>query len=219
MKTCSCGKVVDDDVKCCPECGKSLDIDNAQEVEDKQPKQQEKPAATPLGAMPIGTTIDMLQKKKPDEQPKAKPISAVFDSNAAKPAAATASAPKKEFPKAAEGVEVKPIANASQGRKLNPMKNPPPIESPYSLLTLGSLLVHMIIMMIPIVGFVYALLLVMMAKKHNLRTVAVAVVMVYLILAVVIAVGALVTALLFEQEFNGFFEKIKYIFDIVKEIF
>lgn len=204
MNTCSCGHILNENDMVCPNCGKAV---------NSEP--QIKPAA-PLGAAPVGTPIN-AQKKSEQPEPVAKPISALFENPPVEKAAPVRVRP--EVPRASDKVEVKPMANPSQGGiKLNPLKNPPPVESVYSVLNTATTIANVFIMMIPLVGFVYAIILTIAAKKYNTRVLAVSYLAVMLIFIVVLAVAALVLSFLFENVFNEICSIIDGVLNAMRDI-
>ena len=223
MKVCKCGYRFSDDEKECPVCGES--IENAQEEQDGSP-------FTVLGGGMQGTESKSKEEAQPTEKKQneqkaqvsphagedgAAPISALFDGErdaAKKHEEHKVPVKKPERPKPGPNVEVTQVANASKEAKFDPMKTPPPVDSSYSLLKTGSTALAVFFLLIPVVGFIYALVLTLGgSKKENMRTLGTAFLIAFMIQIVLCAVVMLLMALLFEVQFNRLIEIISYTFN------
>ena len=224
MKVCKCGYRFSDDEKECPVCGES--IKEAHEEQDGSPfsvlggntqntepktasdtdhdenKQEEKAA------------VDLSPHAGEDD---VAPISALFDGErdaVKKGDSKKAPVKKPERPKAGPNVDVQQVANAQKEAKFDPMKTPPPVDSPFSLLKTGVTALAVFFLLIPVIGFIYALVLTLGgSKKENMRTLGTAFLIAFMIQIVLVAAAMLVLALLFEVQFNRLIEIIVYTFN------
>ena len=210
MKICTCGHEFTENEKFCPICGNKVeDIPESANI-----------SAQPLGAISVSAPVEpAIQNKESSPEPKKKqedevsPISAIFEKTEPSPQVKR-TVVKPEVPKPGPNVEIKPIANPSQGQKLNPLKNPPPIESKFSVLSPLSTTINVFVMLIPFIGFVYSFILVLgAAKKENTRVLATSFLTAYLIQIVLVAIVFLVMSIFFEVQFNQLCGIIKYMID------
>ena len=209
MKTCSCGHVMEDGEKFCTACGRKY----------------ETAVNEPLDAAPISSAfvpVKPAEKKEPAKPKKtddnisdAAPISSIFERKNDESKSAEKKKPhvRPEVPKPSDKVEVKPLANATGGVKLNPLKNPPPLESPYSVLNPTITAIHVFFMMLPVVGVIYSFILALCAKKHNTKMLGIAFLLVFLCIVVLFALAFLIMSKFFEPLFNEICGIIKYMFD------
>lgn len=213
MKICTCGHEFKAGEELCPVCGNRI---------EEIPESVETTAA-PIGAVTSVTDAAAGEKKSETKErtkteqansDDAAPISAIFE----KPVQPAQSGEKKivkpETPKPGPKVELQTVANASTGKKLDPMKTPPPIESRYSVLNTPLTVLNVFIMLIPVLGFVYALVATLTnSKKANMRVLTSAFLTAYLIMIFLVAVVFLVLVLFFEVQFNEICGIVKYMIE------
>lgn len=213
MKTCSCGYMVDDDSKFCPECGKEVPANTAENnIPTIAPLGGVKPISAPLQPQPAQQKKEAKPTLKTDSESNAAPISAMFEKPDS-PKATKQVVKPHESPKPSPNVEVKPVANATSSKKFDPMKNQPPLASQFATLRPGITILHIAILSIPIIGFIYALILMFSSQKYNTKTLAVAYVTLFLIVVTVAAAAFLILAKFFEPQFNSICRAIKYMID------
>ncbi|MBQ9950362.1 MAG: hypothetical protein IJO93_06550 [Clostridia bacterium] len=212
MKICTCGHEFKAGEELCPVCGNRI---------------EEIPESVETTAAPIGTVASVIdtasgeKKSGTDEKAKSKqasddaaPISAIFEKPVQTAQSGERKIVKPETPKPGPNVELQSVANASASKKLDPMKTPPPIESRYSVLNTPLTVLNVFIMLIPVLGFVYALVATMSnSKKANMRVLTSAFLTAYLIMFFIAAVAVLVLILFFEVQFNEICGIVKYTVD------
>lgn len=209
MKKCTCGHVFKESEAFCPECGT-----HAADIPD-----------IPDDVMPISAIhSDDNTDKKPsshadvkthDDIPEVAPISAIFEGKKEEDIPASKPSPKKpERPIPGPNVEVKPMMNSSRDAKFDPMKSQPPTASRFSVLTTFSTAARIFVLLIPAVGFIYAVVLTLGAtKKENVKTLGTSFLIVFMAQIVLLAITMLVFMQFFDKQFGRFFDVIRYTID------
>ena len=225
MKTCSCGHILQDNELFCSECGKKYEINDATEINDSL-KAVSESDAEPLGMIgQLGANINN-EEKKPEEvkQPQtiqppktqdgdANSIFTMFEKPEDKPKEAKKDIKKPDVPVPSSKIEVKTVPNSAGNSKFNPMKTQPPLDSPFSVLEPVSTAINVFVLLLPVIGVVYAIFLAISSPKKNLKILGISFLSVFLVFCVVIAAAMLVLMFMFEPTFNQICGIIKYMSD------
>ena len=207
MKKCTCGHIFTDGETFCPNCGTA--------VADIPDIPEDAPSISSIHTADDRTGSSVKNAPAEIPEPEVAPISAIFDGPPKTDGEKKINPVKKpERPVPGPNVEVKSVANAVKEGKFDPMKMPPPIESRYSLLKTGSAAVRVYILLIPVVGLIYSVILTLGgSKKENVRTLGTAFLIANMAAIVLLAAGLLAFILLFGEKFDAVSEIVRLTID------